>query len=832
MRKLTILFLLAADAAAQTPTVLNLSHDLVTLGISRQNMTPDTPALDSRPLFQAAVAYASAHKIATVTADRGKYYFLSQNSDYQHVFLSDIQNVTIDLQYSDLYFAKGNVAALDFDKSTNVTLKNFTVDYLQLPFTQLTVTSVNAAARSIGIKQSGNYLLPSFFNSLSFPTGYINDGFYVFAFRNGQQLRTTGRMSTAGPLSDTNIQITGTEPWSQAAQIGTIQSGDTLVLELRAGLGAIFTTNTVNLTVQNVSVYASGFIGVFVVFGTATRIDHVQVIPRPGTDRLISTNADGIHLGGARANNAVTNNTVRRGCDDAIAIDGEWSAIVAAPNTGTTVQVKRHNTNPLPVGAAFDFINITNATIVGTATIVSEDPAPAAQTGVDGEPITLTLDHAVNRLQANFGVTANDPKQRGAGTVISNNLVQDETYARGIYPAGVANVTINDNMVESTNQSGILIEQDEGLIYGYKTGPSSAITIHNNIVDHALGYGIPGNPFIGLAGAINTVAYDQVFNWVATSSLSGIDITGNWVTNSPGTGIRMENVNGGQLSGNTILNSSLQPNEYLWYLPAGETLAQAQADTTKALLLVNSTSVVNSDNATSGSWTVNLSNADGGYRLAPESIAVAYGSNLAPSLVQAGVQPLPKTLGGITVSVKDSAGVTRPAGVYYVSPSQIAYVVPKGSASGVATVSIAGKTSAAFIAPVGPSILAANGTGSGVALAGAVRVSASGAQTPVTLFQCGAAGCSSVPMDLGTSTETLVIVFYGTGIRGNSGLANVVASIGGTPAQVTYAGSQGQFDGLDQVNIYVPRSLAGSGEIPVVLTVDGVTANVVTVNIK
>jgi uncharacterized protein (TIGR03437 family) len=41
-----------------------------------------------------------------------------------------------------------------------------------------------------------------------------------------------------------------------------------------------------------------------------------------------------------------------------------------------------------------------------------------------------------------------------------------------------------------------------------------------------------------------------------------------------------------------------------------------------------------------------------------------------------------------------------------------------------------------------------------------------------------------------------------------------------------------QFDGLDQVNVYVPRSLAGAGEVPVILTVDGITANVVTINIK
>jgi uncharacterized protein (TIGR03437 family) len=150
----------------------------------------------------------------------------------------------------------------------------------------------------------------------------------------------------------------------------------------------------------------------------------------------------------------------------------------------------------------------------------------------------------------------------------------------------------------------------------------------------------------------------------------------------------------------------------------------------------------------------------------------------------------------------------------------------------VATVTVGNQPSAAFIAPVGPGILSANGSGKGVALAAAVRVSADGTQVPLPVYQCGSAGCTSVPMDLGAATDILAVVFYGTGFRGNSSLANVVAQIGGVPAAVAYAGAQSQYDGLDQVNVYVPRSLTGAGEVPVVLTVDGITGNVVTINIK
>ena len=47
------------------------------------------------------------------------------------------------------------------------------------------------------------------------------------------------------------------------------------------------------------------------------------------------------------------------------------------------------------------------------------------------------------------------------------------------------------------------------------------------------------------------------------------------------------------------------------------------------------------------------------------------------------------------------------------------------------------------------------------------------------------------------------------------------------------AAAQGESPGLDQVNIGpLPRSLAGRGELDIVLTVDGRAANTVTVRVR
>jgi hypothetical protein len=74
-------------------------------------------------------------------------------------------------------------------------------------------------------------------------------------------------------------------------------------------------------------------------------------------------------------------------------------------------------------------------------------------------------------------------------------------------------------------------------------------------------------------------------------------------------------------------------------------------------------------------------------------------------------------------------------------------------------------------------------------------------------------------------------MLFGTGIRGRSSDAAVRATIGGVAAEVTGALPQGQYPGLDQVNVRLPRSLAGKGEVNIALTVDGKAANTVTVRV-
>jgi len=228
----------------------------------------------------------------------------------------------------------------------------------------------------------------------------------------------------------------------------------------------------------------------------------------------------------------------------------------------------------------------------------------------------------------------------------------------------------------------------------------------------------------------------------------------------------------------------------------------------------------------------------GGSAVAPDSLASIYGPTGATQTQQAGAQPLPTSLGGVTVTVRDVAGIDRGAPLVYVSPGQINFVVPNGTAPGVATFTISNGGAAPAVAmgtvqTVAPTLFTMNGNGMGVAAATAIRtqVGNPSLQSPVTVFEAAGSGYVSVPIDVGADTPAY-LTLYGTGIRNRSALSAVLVTIGGVSVPVLYAGSQPGFTGLDQVNVPLTLNLRGAGEANVVLKVDGNAANTVTINVK
>lgn len=222
---------------------------------------------------------------------------------------------------------------------------------------------------------------------------------------------------------------------------------------------------------------------------------------------------------------------------------------------------------------------------------------------------------------------------------------------------------------------------------------------------------------------------------------------------------------------------------------------------------------------------------------APESWISIFGERLAPSTAAAESLPLPTTLAGTQVLVRDFTGAERPSPLSFVSPGQINFLLPAGAAVGPALLRVVtpgGELSLNIqVDRVAPGIFAANRNGQGPPAAVGVRVRAGGAQEHFFTFRerAGTGDFEPAIIEFGPPEEQVFVSLFCTGLRRHQ--TPVSASVGGLAVPVTSSGPQGQYEGLDQVNIGpLPRALAGRGAVDVFLTVDGKRSNTVVLNVR
>ncbi len=171
--------------------------------------------------------------------------------------------------------------------------------------------------------------------------------------------------------------------------------------------------------------------------------------------------------------------------------------------------------------------------------------------------------------------------------------------------------------------------------------------------------------------------------------------------------------------------------------------------------------------------TITFANA----KLAPESISEVIG-------VQTALESL---------VVIDNTGISRAATILNISSNQATFLAPAALAVGMAVVVATG----------------ADGT-------------VNHGSVPVSVV---------APVLFAASVSNQNIELYGTGFRGRSSLESATCSIEGVQLPVLYAGPQGVYPGLDQINVSLPPSLAGGRTTTIVLTVDGISSNPVQIQI-
>jgi uncharacterized protein (TIGR03437 family) len=219
--------------------------------------------------------------------------------------------------------------------------------------------------------------------------------------------------------------------------------------------------------------------------------------------------------------------------------------------------------------------------------------------------------------------------------------------------------------------------------------------------------------------------------------------------------------------------------------------------------------------------------------VSPGEFISIFGSNLAPSASGSNSLPLATTLAGTQVLLGG-----QPLPLDYVSPRQINAVVPYGtSVNGIQQLLVRQNgmyslPETVVVATTNPGVFTEDSSGLG---AGVIVVAkADGTQFNASASQPASAGDALVIYCAGLGPVSPAIADgSGAPTSPHSTTVNpVTVTIGGQPAEVSFAGLSPGYAGLYQVNTVVPAGTTAGANVPVILTVAGFSSAPVTVAIQ
>ena len=373
-------------------------------------------------------------------------------------------------------------------------------------------------------------------------------------------------------------------------------------------------------------------------------------------------------------------------------------------------------------------------------------------------------------------------------------------------------VVVGGNLFVSTDDKGVLRSTDQG--QSWSAAPNS---------------GLPAGSVLAMAVSGNTLfaaVWDQAIyystdngdNWVKCTGgfinpyVAGLSAGGGNIYAAGGFGIGvMRSTDNGQSWG--LFNAGFDSGYGASFFVSGSALYAGGLNG----LYVSHSMVLQQTTVSAANYQPNA--------VVEKGIVTAFGIDMATGTGEGLTLPLPTTLAGTTIKVTDSNGIERLAPLFYVSPLQINYEIPAGTAIGTASVMITnGNGVGAFgkidVRATAPTIFTTNASGSGPAAA------------------LDALTYAAAPFNATMANgEPNIIAVFGTGLGADAtevdGNVNgsVTARINNQEVIVQYAGTAPGYVGLNQFNLYLPAGIT-TGTYPLTISRGGVVSNTVTITIK
>jgi len=385
-------------------------------------------------------AFAAANNGGTVSIPPGKYAFTN------NIDLSNGNNILVEGNGARLVLTKG--ASLFVQNSSRLRLKDLIIDWdwKNKPLAYFAVVKSNAGGE-IQLEFPLDTTIPDTLDwsnvEMIDPVNYApvkggSEWWYVNP--GGQQKLDAKTMRIWGFNGDLSAAVPGT-----ALRIRQYNNAN-------LGQHVWYLDNASHTVFDHVQIYSGSYMGYVLTNNTHhILLDGCRIVPDPeatGSKKILSTFADGFHIGHFTGYLGVINSEFSHQGDDALNIKQNVASKVTRTSDTTLFIETEQWFAPFAVGDTLELRRYADHTVIGTT-----PPVTNVQWG--GNTVTLSFGATLPAFTGSDNLAINKRFNTGQYFVRNNHFHHNR--ARGILPK-LPNGVIDGNLIEGNSMPGILFE--------------------------------------------------------------------------------------------------------------------------------------------------------------------------------------------------------------------------------------------------------------------------------------------------------------------------------------------------------------------------------------
>jgi hypothetical protein len=511
-------------AAASALTLNGAGRSFASLDTSRQISVANFGALpngqDARPGVRAAVARLPRTGGAMLYFPPGTYHFSASPDPAIQIF--GVEELTIIADQATLLFSQVAFPIV-LQSCRNARLHGFSVDWNRPPFSQAEVIAVAPDGMSAVLRFEPE-----------FPVDGTESFHAIGTYDRESQAIVAGGVDAYHVVRDTfliadqtlRIRLTGRLP---------LHPGDMVVLrhDTPTYAHAITMNNCETVRLDGISIYASCAMAIVGHHCRDVLIEKVQIRPKPGSSRLLSTNADAIHMQSTTGYVRVRDCLLQGMGDDCVNVHGQYLRIADLPDARTAVIARSVARNELPRPG--DTFTLSRS---GTLESIGEIALAGAETG-SRETLHFSADLPKTLRVGDLLCDAAPP-----ASVSVSRCRCPGNRARGVLAH--SDTVIENCFFANQSEQGILLTPALNIL---ECGTADRVTVRNNEFHDTMRLRRPGQACITIDGPVDAARAERERADLANH---GILIAGNTIAGGGGSALAANSVSGLTVDGNQI----------------------------------------------------------------------------------------------------------------------------------------------------------------------------------------------------------------------------------------------------------------------------------------